>query len=361
MPRPCAYFIIVLFLLAVLAPGSASGAAAPVEIAVGERSRIVEHVDLNGTAIALRRSAVSAAVAGKVGSVEAFVGDAVQEGEVLLRLDAELAAVAVQNARAALARARAELDNAARRLQEARELAEERSLAVSELRDREAEHAMAAASLQQAEAVVAEQDALLERHELRAPFAGVITTRLADSGEWVNPGDTVYELVATRPLRFDFRAPQRLFPEIDTETEVTLHVAALPDADIAARVAAIVPLSDEQARNFLVRVAADELPAKVTPGMSARAVFEVATGREGVAVPRDALLRHPDGRTTVWTVDAQGDTTTAHEINVTTGLSFGERVEIREGLEAGTVVIVRGNEALQDGQNVRVTNPEAGQ
>ena len=88
--------------------------------------------------------------------------------------------------------------------------------------------------------------------------------------------------------------------------------------------------------------------------MSASATLRLGTGEQGVVVSRDALLRHPDGRITVWVVQDQGNDITVSERQVQTGLSFDGRVVIRSGLEPEVRVVVEGNEALQQGQRVSV-------
>ena len=93
----------------------------------------------------------------------------------------------------------------------------------------------------------------------------------------------------------------------------------------------------------------------MTPGMSARATVRIGTGREGVVVPRDALIRYPDGRTVVWVATGEGERRRVEERRVSTGLTTGRSIEVREGLEAGTPVVVRGNESLRQDQEVRVS------
>jgi multidrug efflux pump subunit AcrA (membrane-fusion protein) len=90
--------------------------------------------------------------------------------------------------------------------------------------------------------------------------------------------------------------------------------------------------------------------------MSARAKFNIDAGRNGVAVSRDALLRFPDGRVVVWVVDNSGDVPIVREQIVQTGIEFDGIVEITSGLTAGDLVVVRGNETLQEGQTIAIRN-----
>ena len=88
--------------------------------------------------------------------------------------------------------------------------------------------------------------------------------------------------------------------------------------------------------------------------MSVRGKLNIDTGDSGIAVPRDAILRFPDGRVTAWVVDDGGDVPTVHERIVQTGLEFDGFVEVVDGVSAGERVVVRGNETLQEGQEVSI-------
>ncbi|HMB74581.1 MAG TPA: efflux RND transporter periplasmic adaptor subunit, partial [Gammaproteobacteria bacterium] len=198
--------------------------------------------------------------------------------------------------------------------------------------------------------------ATLARHSLKAPFTGVIAARDADLGERVGSDSNVLLLVAIDRLLLDLRVPQSYFQRIDVGTPLTIRLDALPGQEIDSRVAHIVPVSDPEARTFLVRAQVDNRKGRLTPGMSVRAVLRIGTNRQAEVVPRDALIRYPDGRTVVWVAAVEGDRHVVEERLVETGLTFDDSVEIVEGLEQGEQVVIRGNEALREGQQVRVTS-----
>ena len=198
------------------------------------------------------------------------------------------------------------------------------------------------------------QAAVVSRHTIRAPFTGVIVQRHSEQGEWVNPGDVLAELISIDDLWFDFPVPQNYYPRVTENTRVSVIVEALgAENSFEAEIVAVVPVKSPGARTFLLRARADaagSLP--VTPGMSARAVLSLDTGRTAVTIPRDALLRYPDGRQTVWVLENGEAGLIVNEQLVSTGLEFDARVEIRSGLKAGDRVVTRGNESLQPGQRV---------
>jgi RND family efflux transporter MFP subunit len=333
---------------------SAGPDAVPVAVTRAVKAPVVEQVPINGTVTSSRSALLSASIGGLVRHVHVDAGDRVEAGDVVVALDAELADKNLQSARAAARRALRELADARRRLDEANNL-EQRSISASEVRSLEAEVEIDAAEAERLQAEAEHQAATLERHNIKAPFSGVIAQKLTEAGEWVSPGTGVAELVAMEGLRLDYRVPQEYYPRLDEDTEVVATLDALPDRRFAGRIAAAVPVSDPSARTFLLRVTLeDPSSAALTPGMSTHGLLRLDTGKQGVVVPRDALLRYPDGRVTVWAVDDSGDTSTVSERQVQPGLSFDGRVEIRQGLEAGTTVVVEGNEALQENQTVEI-------
>lgn len=349
-----------LALMACLALGLGAGPAAaqreapPVVVATSERREVTELVPVSGTVSSPRVARLSPEVAGRVEQVLVEAGDHVESGAPLLRLDGALAQLALEAAQAATEQARAELADARRRLEDAERLARARGIAETEVRARQTEVRSDTAALQLREAQQRTAAERLRRHELQAPFKGVISRKLTEAGEWVTPGDPVLELLAVQGLRVDFPVPQGYFPRIDQDTPVEVRLDALPGRTLRGRIGEIVPVSDPSARTFLVRVypQAEDLP--LTPGMSAAGTLRLATGERRVVVSRDALLRHPDGRLTVWVVRGDGPQPMVEERQVKTGLSFDGLVAVTDGLEAGERVVVEGNEALQQGQPVAV-------
>ena len=331
--------------------------AVPVTVATVQARDIQRVLDLTGTVTAKRSARLSAATSGLVATLQVDTGSRVQAGQLLLELDPELAQLQLDSALAQVEQADTGLGDARRRLAEARTLVPQRSIAESVVRDIEAEVAGAEAALHQAQAEAGYRRGILQRHQLRAPFAGVVSAKLTELGEWVDPGQPVLELVALDDVRLDFPVSEDYLADIRPDTPLTFSLSADPGREFRGSVDTVVPITDPGARTFLLRVLAHNPDQRLLPGMSVRARLHLATGRSGLVVPRDAILRFPDGRVVVWTVE---DTGVARENLVTPGLGFDSQVEIREGLQAGATVVVEGNEALQNGQRVTSSRTPAG-
>jgi len=340
-------------------PASPAGAeaAAPVEVVMPERARALRTVDLTGSFTARHTARLSPRLPGLVAERLVDTGDAVAAGDVLLRLDPRLAELEVARARAAEEERRTALAEAQRLLAEAERLGRDSFLPETEIEGRRSRVAMAEAALATATSEVATARERLARHDLVAPFAGAVARRLTEVGEWVDTGTVVLELVDTGQLWLDVMVPQRLWPELAPDTRVSAWADALPKLELTARVQARVPVSDPSARTFLVRLRVDEPGPDITPGMSARARFELAGTGEVLRVPRDALIRYPDGTTTVWVVDRGQDQPRVNQQPVTVRRYVGDLAELDDGLAPDQPVVVRGNELLTEDQPVRVVAP----
>lgn len=327
---------------------------APVATQRAVKEAVSSTIELTGTVTARRQSRLSARASGLIAELKVDAGDVAKEGDVLMTLDAELATLALERVKAARAQAQAELAEAERMLAEAQALARGGSSSRSEAATRESAVRSQTAALQGFEAQVREQTALVERHRLVAPFAGVISRKLTEAGEWVQTGTPVLELVETGHLRVDVQAPQEMFARMADGVEVKVRLDAYPAREFSAKVAARVPVKDATSRTFLVRLEIDDPSGLAAPGMSARVRFRFRGEEQVWQVPRDAVVRFADGTAKVWIVEGDGEIATVRGQVVKLGDSLSEKIEVLEGLDRPAQVVVRGNEALREGQRVRI-------
>ena len=322
-----------------------------------QQAALIEEVPVTGTVVSPRVSALSTEVSGIIAEIDVELGDNVKKGAQILRLDSQIEALSLEAARASTEQARHELDDARRRLEDARKLGEIQS--ASTVESIAAEVQIDVASLRRAEAEEKRQATRLERHRLRAPFAGLISRKLVEQGEWIQPGEPVVELVALDALHIDFQAPQSAYAKIDDSTQLGIRLDALPGQQFNGRIERIIPMTDPLSRTFLIRASLDDTKARLAPGMSASGLLRLNSGELGIVVPRDALIRYPDGRVTVWVASVEGEKAKVSERRVTTGIGFGGRIAITSGLDAGMLVVVRGNESLYEGQAVNLREADS--
>lgn len=326
---------------------------AKVEVEAVAGASAADRITLTGTVTAERDAQLSPRLSGLVADVLVDAGTRVEAGDVLLRQDDALARLALQRARAARDEAKTRLAEAERLRDEQEVLARDGRIPASSYKSQQAEARLARAALERLQVEVAEAQERVERHALVAPFAGVISGRHVDPGEWLETGARALDLIAVDRVRIDVQVPQRHIGDLETGAPARVRIDAIPDEQLEGRLQAIVPVSDPDARTFLARVLADGSDARILPGLSAEVTLRTAAAEEELRVSRDAILRFPDGTAAAWVIEAGEDGgPVARRRALTLGATRGNTVVVRDGLEAGQRVVVRGNERLREGQSV---------
>ena len=335
--------LILLFSLACTSGPEPGGAlpAALVRVATVQAGTLIEPWSTLGEVQALDRARMAAGAAGPVARVLVREGDRVEAGALLLELDTAVVRAEHQRARAAAD----EADAAHRRLKDAldrRNNVTDSILAAEELSTARHAVAEAAARLAGQEAEARRTWALVERHRLHAPFAGVVTTRTVDPGDWVRAGDAVLTVMSTEDLEVRAQVPPALARAMSPGQSVQLGVDS-------GTVVAVVPALDADSRAQLVRIA-PTVPHQLQPGQPVRVTVDHQWTDQGVKVPRDAIISDPESASVVEVVDGK-----AVPVPVELLVSTATEVLVRaDALQVGDQVIVRGNERVRPGQDVRI-------
>lgn len=331
-------------------------AAMHVAVAQAEPATFGERFSISGTLTAERQAQLSPRADGLVSQVYVDAGEFVDSGETLVELDPTVVNHGLLRIRAEATEADAAVREAERLVVEAQRLIEQRAIAATEVGARTAALDLARAVADSAHASVREQEEIVARHMLPAPFPGVIAEKHTEVGEWVERGTPVLTLVATERVRLDLRVPQERFYQIDGDTQVSVFPDALDGTSLPARVSARVPVTAPGTRTFLLRLLVDAPDGDLLPGTSARAEISLAQAdANAIAISRDAVLRQPDGNHSVYVVEDVDGQSVVRRHNVRIINELDDQVAIvGDALSEGSWVVTRGNETLTDGQSVRV-------
>lgn len=249
----------------------------------------------SGYVVARRQATVSAEITGRISEVLVEEGTVVEAGEVVARLDDERAQIQLRLLSAqrdsALARTRslmAQQAESERVLERARTL-EERGIgsvasvtsAQAQFDSLSAQINAARADYQAAAAQFASQEDLIDRHVVRAPFAGIVVAKNAQVGEILSPASAgggftrtgVATLVDMDSLELEVDVNEGQIGRVSTGQSVEARLDAYPDWRIPAHVEAIIPTADRARATITVRVAFDESDSRILPDMAARVVF----------------------------------------------------------------------------------------
>jgi membrane fusion protein, multidrug efflux system len=218
-----------------------------------------------------------------------------------------------------------------------------------------------AANLKNAKAQVSEQQAVVAKKTLRAPFAGHLGVRAVDIGQYISAGTTVVTLQALDPIYADFFLPQQVLNQIRLEQTVTIKIDTYPDQDFAGTITAINPKVDPATRNVQVRATLKNPDRRLLPGMYASVNVAAGSKQRYVTLPQTAVTYNPYGET-VYVVDDKGanpqgqQQLIARQVFVTAGLKRGDQVAILSGVEDGQTVVTAGQMKLRNGAPVMVDN-----
>ena len=194
----------------------------------------------------------------------------------------------------------------------------------------------------------------IEDTRIRAPFPGVLSERLVDPGDLVQPGQALVTLYRDRGKEAVFRAPGRYAGVVKPGQTAEIGVDAFPDRTFSGRVFFVSPELDPRTRGFQVKAAIEDREDLLKPGMFARVRVIVSRREDRPAVPEEALVALREGYAVFVVEEGR-----ARRRSVQIGLRRVGTVEIVEGLEPGETVVRKGHLQLQDGDLVRDTGGEA--
>ena len=285
------------------------------------------------------------------------VGDHFDEGETLVQLDPTLAEIQLRLNEAELSIAREEMAETKRLYDEAVKLGDS-GLARSTRLSLKNDFEQAKIGVERAEAVVHAIRERIRRHEIVAPFAGVVGEKMTEVGEWVETGSPVATFVGD-DLRLEVRVPQERIEDALSTESVQVKIQGIPNLVVEGEIDALGPVVDPRTRTFVVRITLFNPPEILKAGMSAVAIFQAQTEQPVLLIPRDAIIRNEEGGAQVWVVDSDGGSPVVASRVLELGPPRGTRSVVVSGLSEADRVVVRGNESLREGQAVRIVDQTA--
>ena len=392
-----------------------------VEVAVVQRGDIARVLQTTGTVVSANEVQVSPKVEQRIIWLTVREGDRVTKGQVLARLDAtELEAqsrqaraevrvaqarlrdaeagsriqeirgaeAAVRQAEAQLASARSaaedagrdverqrqllaiggasqqEVDHAQTRYEAARSQVEATEAALAAARERlgllregaaQTQLALAREQVAQAKDKLAYWQAQAQFYVIRSPLSGVVTRVYQHTGDLASPKAPVLAIADTSQTMVRTSVTDTEAARLRLGQPVKVEVDALPGKDpLSLHITRIYPATDVGSRLVTVEMAAPMLAGKVTEGSLARLSVILKKKTDTVVVPANAIVARPGGKLVALVVrDGKSE-----ERLIQTGIEAGERVEVVSGLRPGEQLIVRGQERLKGGVEVKVKPPK---
>lgn len=335
-------------------PPAAPVKAPPVAVVAVAPFDLEERIEATGQLLARAEASVAAQVAGQVTEVRADEGARVEAGQVVVEIDPERRELELARQRAQVAEARAQLGERRRELARIESLHRQGVASDARLDAVRTALALARSRYDSARANLALAERALRDSSVRAPFAGFVARRHVNEGEFVAPGTPLFDLVALDPIEVEFHLAERDSGRVEVGDPVAVRVDPFPGEAFRGKVTHVAPTIDPRTRTLRVKALLANPEGRLRPGLFARVDLGLSLRRGVAMVPEEAVLERADGSVVFRLVG--GDR--VERVRVRTGERRDGFVEIREGLELGDRVVVRGHAELVDG--ARVTLVETG-
>jgi membrane fusion protein, multidrug efflux system len=328
----------------------------PVKVAV-VGARAAGHVlTYSGVVRPRIESALGFRVPGKIVERTVNVGDRVEVGQVIARLDDTDLKLAENAAKAAVAGARTRRDVASDNVERARALLPKAIIAQATYDTRRNELDAAASALDSAEAQLRQTANAVEYATLKADNAGIVTAVTAEPGQVVSAGQSVIMLARAGEMEIAVAVPEQDagYLKIGQPAKITLWAG--PRMSMEGRIREIAGQADAASRTYSVRITVSAPPRTMGLGMTASVTIRVDDQAAPVVVPLTAVTEI-DGSPVVFVIDAANKA--VRKTPVVVGAVVEDGVTIAEGLHAGELVVTAGVQFLRDGMRVRLPDGQA--
>jgi RND family efflux transporter MFP subunit len=305
---------------------------------------------LTGHVHAENEPAIAFRIGGRMIERSVNVGDRVEAGQVLAKLDPENELSALRSAESALTAAQGQLTYARGDFERQRQL-------LANGHTPRARFDQSQKSLQNAQAQVDNTEAQLQIARdrvswttLTADASGTVTARGAEPGEVVQAGQMIVRLARQGGRDAVFDVPAQLLRLAPSDSKITVRVTDDPSVVASGRVREVAPQADPVTRTFEVKVGLTDPPEAMRLGATVTGSVKLES-EPVISIPATALTQL-NRQPAVWIVDPQSLTVALRNVELLR--HDPGTVVIAQGVDSGDIVVTAGIQALHPGQKVRL-------
>ncbi len=302
---------------------------------------------LSGSLKGNQETDLAANAAGRVLATQVERGATITPGQVLARLDVRAAALSAADARAQAASIQAQQQSAAQECARYEQLKQKGAVSDLEYDRVQAQCRTLPLNVQAAtlRAQLAAQN--VGDGVIRAPFAGVVTERYVEVGQYVRQDSRVVTIVSLDPLRLELAVPESEVGRVKVGSNVTFSVAAFPDRKFTGEIRFVSGALRSTTRDLVAEALVKNPEKLLLPGMFAD--VELTTGTQKLpGVPKAALQQREGQAHAFFVVDGR-----LEERILSLGPTTNETASVLKGAAPNEVVALGPFERLSNGQRVR--------
>jgi len=298
-----------------------------------------------------REVVLSSQVSGIVQAYNADTGDAIKANTIVVALDPTDYQLALREAKANLLSVRARYAAAKNSFMRAVKLLPEKVITTEAYEKIEAEYKSSQAAVSQVEAAVDINQRRLDKTVIKAPFDGLVTSRLVEKGQNINIGDPVMAIADMQSMRVKIHVNERDYVYLDKDDEVAVLVEAYPDASFSGQVDRIGVKANPNTNTFEVEILVANSNLVFKAGLTATVNITIDEIEDTIMIPQNCVLFRKN-RKEVFVV-ADGNRAEVREVEL--GRVDGSSVRIVKGLAPGDKLVTTGSQYLKDGDSVVMT------
>ena len=308
-------------------------------------------VNSTGRLEANREVVLSAEVPGIVNSYTADVGDEVVKDQVLVSLKPVDYLLALNEAKANLAAARARLDAAENTFNRYKSLLPRNVITEESYEKSEAEYKSAKAAVAQMQAAVSIGSQRLSKCDIKSPFEGFITARIVEFGQNVAVGEPLMSVADMKLMRIKIHLNERDYVNLDQHDPVEIKIEAFPGNSFKGHVDRVGIKADPKTNTFDVEILVENPDIILKAGLTASVYITTKVIQDAVMVSQSSIL-YRETKKEVFIID---DNKKAMPREVKLGQIQGSQVRILEGLTPGDLLVVTGGQYLKPGSRVTIS------
>jgi len=332
--------------------GGKGAAVYAVDVIEVEAKQVDYVVQAPGNLEAFERVQVTSRVAGVVDKVSFSEGQEVKKGDLLVIIESERYQLAVNSAKATVAKTSAALADAEAMVARREKASAEHPglIPAEELATFKTKALTAKADAMSANETLKVAMVNLRDAYVRAPIAGVMQTRTVETGQYVNAGYLMATLLRQDPMLLRFQVEPKDAPRLKPGMLATFTIRDT-QRTYQAKITLVAGAADVTTHTVGVtsEVVEDEHKYWLRPGTFCDVVIRISATRDAVLIPRTAARATANGYI-VYVIEDE----VASERPVTLGMNTEDgRIEVRSGLKAHEMLVVRGADALSTGARVK--------
>ncbi len=310
-----------------------------------------------GRAKATDEVELSFRVAGTLVQLPINVGDKIEEGGLVSRIDPATFKTQVDRRRAEVEKAEADAENIKLQLDRQLKLLEKGWVSQARVDRFVASDKGAVANIKAIKAALDKAELDLKYTTLNAPFSGIVVAKYIDNFQDVRAKQPIARLVNASKIEMVINIPENLISVASQVRDIVVVFDAFPDLKVPAEIKEVGTEASQTTRTFPVTLIMDQPKGgKILPGMAGRAsagrIISLDKVGNTVIVPPSALLAAEGGKSAVWVIDESAKTVSQRPVK--TGALVAQGMRISEGLKPGEWVVTAGVNSLKPGQKVNI-------